>query len=92
MVKNRVESGKPMYRLILMDYSMPFCDGPTATRKIRKYLTKTNYYYPFICCLTAYTEQSFIDEARAAGFDDFACKPVSKEILTKILRKANLID
>jgi CheY-like chemotaxis protein len=91
MVKNRVRIGKPMYRLILMDFSMPFCDGPTATRKIRKFLSKTNYY-PFICCLTAYTEQSFKDAAQAAGFDDYACKPVSKETLSKILRKTRLID
>ena len=28
----------PMYKLILMDYSMPECDGPTATAKIRSYL------------------------------------------------------
>ena len=29
----------PMYKLILMDYSMPECDGPTATAKIRNYLS-----------------------------------------------------
>ena len=27
-----------MYKLILMDYSMPECDGPTATAAIRNYL------------------------------------------------------
>ena len=27
-----------MYKLILMDYSMPGCDGPTATAAIRNYL------------------------------------------------------
>jgi CheY-like chemotaxis protein len=33
-VQNRAASGKPMYRLILMDYTMPLCDGPTATSAI----------------------------------------------------------
>ena len=32
-------SNLPMYKLILMDYSMPECDGPTATAKIRNYLS-----------------------------------------------------
>ena len=27
-----------MYKLILMDYSMPRCDGPTATAQIRELL------------------------------------------------------
>ena len=28
-----------MYKLILMDYSMPRCDGPTATVQIRELLS-----------------------------------------------------
>ena len=35
LVKDRLAQGKPVYRLILMDFSMPGCDGPTATSKIR---------------------------------------------------------
>ena len=39
LVKNRgKEVDSPMYKLILMDYSMPECDGPTATATIRDYL------------------------------------------------------
>ena len=40
LVKARANSSNyPMYKLILMDYSMPECDGPTATAKIRNYLS-----------------------------------------------------
>ena len=71
-----------MYQLILMDYSMPVIDGPTATRAIRSYLSAYSpRQQPFICCLTAYTEQSFIDTAMEAGSDDFTNKPMKKDTL-----------
>ena len=57
LVKARLESGESMYKLILMDYAMPVCDGRTAARSIRSmmmnYLTDEN---PFICCMTAFSE------------------------------------
>ena len=44
LVKNRLkaEPQKPMYKLILMDFSMPKCDGPEATKQIRQYPLKKN--------------------------------------------------
>ena len=93
MVKDRVTQGKPMYQLILMDFSMPVCDGPTATREIRKYLsTILPDQQPFICFLSAYTDESFENVAKSAGSDYFACKPICKEKLVEILRKAHLSD
>ena len=38
LVNNRLSSETPMYKLILLDYSMPECDGPTATVEIRRLL------------------------------------------------------
>ena len=87
MVKDRVASGKSMYRLILMDFSMPVCDGPTATREIRKYVSTIQPdQQPFICFLSAYTDESFINVAKAAGSNFFACKPICKEKLAEVLR------
>ena len=37
-VRARVESGDPGYNLIMMDFSMPECNGPTSTKAIRKLL------------------------------------------------------
>ena len=34
-VKDRIKSQKPMYKLLMIDYSMPIQDGPTATMEIR---------------------------------------------------------
>ena len=80
-----------MYRLILMDYSMPVCDGPLATREIRSHLSASQPdQRPYICCLTAYTAQSYIDTAKEAGSDDFASKPINIDRLKQILRKADL--
>ena len=61
LVKNRMSSETPMYKLILLDYSMPECDGPTATVEIRRLLggVGTAPIQPFICCVTAYTGESF---------------------------------
>ena len=39
-VRNLSESGQPLYKLIMMDYSMPDCNGPEATRQIRELLNE----------------------------------------------------
>ena len=77
-----------MYKLILMDFSMPECDGPQATKNIRKYLSdegKANSDYLFICCLTAYSESTYQNIAKEAGVDCFLTKPVFKKTIHKLL-------
>ena len=59
MVKARCSSGQPMYKLIIMDYSMPECNGTEATTAIRKIVQNRQAIIgvqPLICCLTAYSE------------------------------------
>ena len=56
-VKDRMERNQPLYKLIMMDLSMPIMDGPTATREIRKIHEVngvTRDEQPFICCMSAY--------------------------------------
>ncbi len=43
LVHDRIKSQKPMFKLILMDYSMPICDGPEATLQIRTHLAESGH-------------------------------------------------
>ena len=88
------DPNQPMYKLILMDYSMPECDGPTATAAIRNYLNEVGQgkYQPIICILTAYSERTYLDKANEAGSSCYYVKPIFKPELHKLLIKAGLIE
>ena len=62
-----------------MDYSMPVCDGPTATKAIREFLTESGYpreKQPIICCVSAYSELNYKNAALDSGMDCFLSKPI----------------
>ena len=52
-----------LYKLILLDFSMPGMDGPEVSRRIHKMYAESEVVskeqVPYICCCTAYTEDSF---------------------------------
>lgn len=78
-----------MYKIILLDYSMPELDGPEVAMRIRR-LFQSNPLLeedavPFICCCTAYDEASFKRQALAAGMDQFMTKPLKLDELKQIL-------
>ena len=74
-----------------MDFSMPICDGPTATSNIREFMTTQGLEQPYICFITAYTRPFFQKVALQAGSDAFIIKPVFKDQFHKLLIKAGLI-
>ena len=58
-VRSRINNASlslPMYKLIMMDFSMPFLNGPEASRKIRAMLEQKGFAPddPVICLVTAY--------------------------------------
>lgn len=69
------------YRLIFMDYSMPLMDGIETTQAIieavreRGYDPRNTNESPYICCLSAYDEESYIEKAMKAGMHQFMTKP-----------------
>lgn len=69
--------------LILMDISLPFVDGLTATRAIREFDAESKV--PIIA-LTAFGK-SFYDKAIEAGCDDLINKPFDIDRLEPILNR-----
>ena len=60
------------YNLILMDWKMPVMDGVETTRRIRSIVGPDT---PIII-LTSYSWEDIEEEAREAGVDTFAAKPL----------------
>ena len=71
MVKVRHARREP-YNLILVDWRMPDMDGVETTRQIR---TAVGTETPVII-LTSYNWDDIAEEAKAAGVDTFAAKPL----------------
>ena len=76
-----------------MDFSMPECNGPKATKIIRKIIKKAGLEknQPLICCLTAYTEDQYKIAAKEAGMDLVLIKPIFKTSAQMILSKCGLL-
>ena len=71
--------------LILMDISLPFVDGLTATRTIRQFVFKKDANVPIIA-VTAFGK-TYYDRAIAAGCNDLIDKPIDFDMLEPILHQ-----
>lgn len=79
-----------MYKLILLDYSMPVMDGPMTATELRRILAASPKLsetgeHPTIYCCTAYTEATYKQIAIESGMDDFFSKPITHAVLVKML-------
>ena len=92
LAKRRIHSNLPFYKLILMDYSMPECDGPTAAAAILKLLSEHRPLDPpvLIACVTAYTTESFRKAALDSGMKHFLTKPVNVGNIEALLLEVGL--
>ena len=93
IVKQRNKDKRGVYKLILLDYSMPNCNGVQTVKLIRKFM---DTYMPmrkpsFICCVSAYTSNEYRMNAASAGMHYFLSKPVAKDAMQIVLEKACLI-
>ena len=80
-VKASMEAGHRPYNLIFMDVQMPNLDGLASTRLIRQ----AGYSAPIVA-LTAFSEESNVQECMASGMDHFLSKPIRRPALKKVLK------
>ena len=70
------------YDLVFMDCEMPVMDGYEATRQIR---SEGNTRL-IIIALTAHAIKEYVDQAYAAGMNDYLTKPIDLSTLRKSLQ------
>ncbi|MGN0247404.1 MAG: ATP-binding protein [Lachnospiraceae bacterium] len=82
------------YKIIFMDYMMPYMDGAETTQKIRALSEnetnkETSEYYKNvpIIALTGDTDPSSIERFFESGMNDYVEKPIVKEKLKEMLLK-----
>ena len=76
LIQQRVQNKQAMYKLIMLDYSMPGKDGPQTSIAIRELCKGAGFDRPYICCVTAYSEAQYKRRALEAGMDKFMVKPL----------------
>jgi CheY-like chemotaxis protein len=84
-VSRAQEAGK-QFHLILMDFQMPYVDGPLATTVIRRIPNITQDHLTIIA-LTAYDDEKSKRDCLSAGMNDFITKPISHAVLRDVLVK-----
>jgi PAS domain S-box-containing protein len=73
--------------LVLMDVQMPVMDGLEATRQIRNPKSSVlNHHIPVIA-MTAHAMQGDRERCLSMGMDDFIPKPISLQVLEKVMSK-----
>ena len=93
-----VEDKVPMYKLIIIDYSMPTMCGLSTATFICNLLTddflsdsERESMRPYICCTSKQQEKYTKAEMMEHGVDEVEAKPLRQATLKKLLRKVSLI-
>jgi signal transduction histidine kinase/CheY-like chemotaxis protein len=79
---------------VLMDFQMPVMDGLEATRRIRAYEKQIfensgKAFHQLIIGVSANSDYEAMEEARAAGIDEFLPKPFTMEAFFAIMKKCS---
>jgi CheY-like chemotaxis protein len=86
-----VLAAAPPFDLVLMDCEMPELDGWSAGRLLRELDARRGDGQPLLMIgLSAHVLEDAIDEALAAGMDDYVSKPVNGQRLFEALQRLGL--
>ena len=78
-----IGDGGYIYGLILMDLSMKPVDGYQATEVLRQLYQ--GHEQPWIVACSGHVEPAFIEKVWRYEIDEFAAKPISLELLERII-------
>jgi two-component system cell cycle response regulator len=82
------KDGSP--RLAILDWMMPFMDGPQLCREVRK---RSGQPYTYILLLTTRDQKQDIVEGMSAGADDYLAKPFDpRELEVRLLAGQRILD
>ncbi|KAE8354731.1 hypothetical protein BDV28DRAFT_73467 [Aspergillus coremiiformis] len=85
---NKYKDSRRRFDYILMDISMPVMDGIQSTNHIRLYEKEKNLLPSRIMAVTGLGSAETLQQALAAGVDDYMVKPVSLKSLKKAMNFA----
>ncbi|MBF9015096.1 MULTISPECIES: transporter substrate-binding domain-containing protein [unclassified Oceanispirochaeta] len=86
LVKEKKESGKKGFDLILMDYSMPEMNGFKTANKINEVLDEKER--PKYILVTAFGRDEVLSTAEKSDFSGFILKPVNQSLLLNTIMQA----
>jgi signal transduction histidine kinase/ActR/RegA family two-component response regulator len=84
------KASEEVFDVILMDMYMPLIDGYTAARAIRN--LPEPYKNVYIIACTASVSNNLFDDIKAAGMNDYICKPFNTEELYSKLNSNKLSE
>ncbi|KAE8370584.1 hypothetical protein BDV27DRAFT_119243 [Aspergillus caelatus] len=85
---NKYKDTRRRYDYVLMDISMPVMDGIQSTSHIRRYEKERNLTPSRIMAVTGLGSAETLQEAMAAGVNDYMVKPISLKALKKVMNLA----
>ena len=77
---------------------MPIMDGIQTTESIIELIIERGYdprnlnESPYICCVSAYSENNYVERAKRAGMHSYLTKPANSLDIKKLLIKLKLLN
>ena len=84
--ENRCNQNCSQYKLVFLDCNMPVMNGFQAARLLREKMAKNEIEKLKIVACTAFVQPAEIEQALAAGMDDFCTKPITFQVVKEKIK------